>query len=164
MRMLVVVLVNECLLDAMLLLVEDMADLMDQVFIRGDMQVDQRFQDLLAVIVLGDLEGDQGINVHHAQVQTVGRDGTEIGILGRIGTIGIEGISMAGIGEAKGDAECGLYLLFAQQATDTSAEAICAVEVQKTLKQYFANYFRDRQIAKEIVFFKFPFLYVSSFV
>lgn len=59
---------------------------------------------------------------------------------------------MAGIGEAEGDAECGLYLLFAQQATDTSAEAICAVEVQKTLKQYFANYFRDRQIAKEIVF------------
>lgn len=56
MRMLVVVLVNECLLDAVLLLVEDMADLMDQVLIRGDMQVDQRFQDLLAVIVLRDLE------------------------------------------------------------------------------------------------------------
>lgn len=56
MRMLVVVLVNEGLLDAVLLLVEDMANLMDQVLIGGDMQVDQRFQDLLAVIVLGDLE------------------------------------------------------------------------------------------------------------
>lgn len=155
MRMLVVVLVNECLLDAVLLLVENMANLMDQVLIRGDMQVDQRFQDLLAVIVLGDLEGDQGIDVHYAQVQTVGRDGTEIGILGRIGTIGIEGISMGGIGEAKGDAECGLYLLFAQQATDTSAEAIRAVEVQKTLKQYFAIIFEIAKLPKRSFFIVF---------
>lgn len=110
------------------------------------MQVDQRFEHLLAVIVLGDLEGDQGIDVDHAQVQAVGRDRTEIGILSRIGAIGIEGISVAGVGQAKGDAERRLYLLIAENPAD----AIRAIEVQKTLKQYCKLFFRFRQNCQRV--------------
>lgn len=147
-RVLVVVLVNKRLLDAVLLLVEQVSNLVDQMLVGGDVQVDQRFEHLLAVIVLGDLEGDQGIDVDHAQVQAVGRDRTEIGILSRIGAIGIEGISVAGVGQAKGDAERRLYLLIAEYPAD----AIRAIEVQKTLKQYCKLFFRFRQNCQRVFF------------
>lgn len=140
MRVLVVVLIVQRLLHAMLLLVEQVSHLVNQMLIRGDVQVDQGLEHLLAVIVLGDLEGDQRIDIHWAQAEAVGGNGTEIGIDSGIGAVGIEGIAVGGVGKAEGDAKRGLYLL-AQYASDSSAtEALCAVEVQKTLKQYFANY------------------------
>lgn len=130
-RVVVVVLVVQRLLDSVLFLVEQAAHLVDQVFVGGDVQIDQRLKDFFAVIVLGHLEGDQGINVQRAEIEAVGRDRTEVGILSRMWAVGIEGISVGGIGESEGDAERWLNLL-AQHPSD----ALCAIEVQKTLKQY----------------------------
>lgn len=110
---LVIVLVVKRLLDSVLLLVEYVAHLIDQVLVGSDVQVDQRFEHLLSVVVFGDLEGDERIYVHNAQIKAVGGNGTEIGILGGMGPIGIEGISVGGVGESEGDTERWLNLLIA---------------------------------------------------
>lgn len=96
------------------------------------MQVHQRLEHFLAVVVLRDLEGDERVDVYHAQIKAVRGNGTEIGILCGIGAVRIEGISVAGVGESKGNTKGRFYLLIAQYPAD----ALSAVESQKTLKQY----------------------------
>lgn len=66
MRMLVVVFVIKRLFDSVLLCMEQMSDLIDQMLVRSDVQIDQRLQNLLAVVVLCDLERDQRVYVHWA--------------------------------------------------------------------------------------------------
>lgn len=66
MRMLVVVFVIKRLFDSVLLCMEQMSDLIDQMLVRSDVQIDQRLQNLLAVVVLCNLERDQGVYVHWA--------------------------------------------------------------------------------------------------
>lgn len=65
-RMLVVVFVIKRLFDSVLLCMEQMSDLIDQMLVRSDVQIDQRLQNLLAVVVLCDLERDQGVYVYWA--------------------------------------------------------------------------------------------------
>lgn len=65
-RMLVVVFVIKRLFDSVLLCMEQMSDLIDQMLVRSDVQIDQRLQNLLAVVVLCDLERDQRVYVHWA--------------------------------------------------------------------------------------------------
>lgn len=72
MRMLMVVLVVERLLESLFLSVEQVTDLMNQMLIGSDVQIDQRFQNFLAVIVFGHLERDERVDVNDAQIKTVG--------------------------------------------------------------------------------------------
>lgn len=72
MRMLMVVLVVERLLESLFLSVEQVTDLMNQMLIGSDVQIDQRFQNFLTVIVFGHLERDERVDVNDAQIKTVG--------------------------------------------------------------------------------------------
>lgn len=113
MRVMVVMFIIKRFLNSMLLLVENVSHFVNQMLIRSDVQIDQGLKHLLAIVILGDLERDQRIHIDNAQVKAVGGNGAEIGILCRMGAVGIEWVAAGGIGQAEGDTEGRLYLLIA---------------------------------------------------
>lgn len=52
----------------LLLVVEDAAHFVYQLVVGGDVEIDERLDHLLAILVLGHLDGDQRVHTHEAQV------------------------------------------------------------------------------------------------
>lgn len=71
--------------------------LMNEIVVWSDVQIDERFDFFIAVIVFRNLYGNQGIYGNQAQVYTSAPNGAVIRVDVGIGTVGINGISTASL-------------------------------------------------------------------
>lgn len=69
---------------------QQMAHFMNNIFSRSHVEVDERFHDLIAVLILRDLEGKQRVYVDQPEIETICTNRTKVGIPGGIRPIRVQ--------------------------------------------------------------------------
>lgn len=85
-----VIVLIENVQDVLLFSRQQVAHFMNNIFSGCHVEVDEWFHDLIAVLILRDLEGKQRINVDQPKIKTISTDGTKVGIPGGIRPVRVQ--------------------------------------------------------------------------